>query len=85
MIIKDDHGEILIDSRVNHLLIDQNGNHWELTDEGDGLALELLGQPLSIGISIMPLAARTVKVKPDSSVRTLPPSMLKQRIDVDHS
>ena len=65
MIIRDDHGEILIDSKISHLLIDQNGNHWELTDEVDGLAIELISNGAFDGISVIPVAVKCVKIKPE--------------------
>ena len=65
MIIEDSMGSILVDSKVSHLLIDQNGNRWELRDEGDGLVVELKVSNTYYGVAIVPLAFRTVKIKPD--------------------
>lgn len=65
MIIKDDQGEILLDSRVTNLLIDQNGNHWKLSDEIDGLALEMINDPSWTNIAVVALGPNVVKLKPE--------------------
>jgi hypothetical protein len=69
MIIKDDHGTILIDSRVSHLLIDQNGNQWMLIDEGDGLAVEILDSTHT-NLALVAMGPRVVKIKPESIPRS---------------
>lgn len=66
MIIEDNMGTVLLDSRVASLIIDQNGNRWKLTDEIDGLALELVSTAAYAGIAAVPLAFRTIMIKPDN-------------------
>lgn len=62
MIIEDQHGTVLVDSLVP-LLIDQHGNRWRITDEIDGLGVELILMGQHAEIAAVPVAAHTFKIK----------------------
>lgn len=62
MRIEDNHGTILVDTGIP-LMVDQNGNHWKLTDEHDGLGVELILMGQFAEIAAVPVAPHTFKIK----------------------
>jgi hypothetical protein len=62
VIVQDQHGTILLDNGIP-LLLDQNGNHWKITDEGDGIGVELILMGRFAEIAAVPVAAHTFKIK----------------------
>jgi hypothetical protein len=72
MIIEDRMGTILVDSSLSGVVVDQNGNRWRLTDEIDGLGLELIDSPAFTGVAVVALGPRVIKVKPEHATRQVP-------------
>lgn len=65
MIIKDPRTEeILVKSEMRNVLIDQNGNHWLLTDDIEGLTLELWQPSPWSAIATISMGERSVMIKP---------------------
>jgi hypothetical protein len=63
MIIEDDHGTILVDPKDRNVIIDQHGNKWHLTDERDGLGVELILTGQHAEIAAVPMAQHAFKIK----------------------